>query len=240
MGAELGVNVDHVATVRQARGVNYPDPLRAALAAEEAGADQITVHLRMDRRHIQDQDLERLNSAVRTRLNVEMAATDEMMAIALSLRPHQVTLVPEREGEITTEGGLDLRDAGTLAAVTRAVSALREAGIRAAIFADPDPDQVQAVVQSGATVIELNTAAYAEAGSEQTISLELQRVEIAAEHAHAAGLYVAAGHGLHFENVQPLTRCGLIQEYNIGHALVAEAIFDGLASVVREMKVLIS
>jgi len=240
VGAELGVNVDHVATVRQARGVTYPDPVRAAAAAEDAGADQITVHIRMDRRHIQEQDLIDLSHSVRTRLNVEMAATDEMMAIALRLRPHQVTLVPEREGEVTTEGGLDLRDTPTRDSVASAVAALQEAGIRAAIFADPDPDQVEAVAASGAQVIELNTAAYAEAESEEAVLRELGRVESAAASAANAGLYVAAGHGLHYQNVEPLTRCGLIREFNIGHSLVAQAIFDGLSTAVRNMKVLIS
>lgn len=240
MGAELGVNVDHVATVRQARGVTYPDPVRAAAAAEDAGADQITVHIRMDRRHIQEQDLIDLSHSVRTRLNVEMAATDEMMAIALRLRPHQVTLVPEREGEVTTEGGLDLRDTPTRDSVASAVAALQEAGIRAAIFADPDPDQVEAVAASGAQVIELNTAAYAEAEGEEAVLRELGRVESAAASAADAGLYVAAGHGLHYQNVERLTRCGLIREFNIGHSLVAQAIFDGLSTAVRNMKVLIS
>ena len=236
MAARLGVNIDHVATVRQARGVDYPDPVAAAAIAEMAGADQITVHIRMDRRHIQERDIELLGKTVQTRLNVEMAATDEMMAIARELRPDQVTLVPEREGEVTTEGGLDLKQPVIAEEVAAATLALTELGIQVAIFADPELEQVDGVVRAGAGVIELNTAAYADAGSPAAASSELRRIEAAARRSSEAGLFVAAGHGLHFHNIQPLVALGLVAEYNIGHSLVARAIFSGLGEAVRDMK----
>lgn len=240
MTVKLGVNIDHVATVRQARGVSYPDPVEAARVAEASGADQITVHIRMDRRHIQDTDLYALKESVTTRLNVEMAASNEMMEIASRLRPAQVTLVPERPGEITTEGGLDLSVVETFAEVEAAVSTLRDLGVRVAIFADPDTTQVDAVVGVGAPIIEFNTAAYAEAAEASVRAGQLERLASAAQHAKGRGLFVAAGHGLHFENVQALVRLGLFSEFNIGHSLVARSIFSGLGAAVHDMKTLLS
>lgn len=237
--AKLGVNIDHVATVRQARGATYPDPVPAASLAEMAGADQITCHLRMDRRHISDRDLRVLHEVVQTRLNVELAPTTEMLDIALEIRPHQITLVPEREGEVTTEGGLDLRQDATREAVADAVRRLQAAGIDAAVFADPDLDQVQLTAASGAETIEFNTAAYAEARTLEDIDREVARIESAAQAAAAAGLYVAAGHGLHYHNVSTLVDLDLIDEYNIGHALIARALFTGIDEAVRDMKALV-
>ncbi len=240
MTVKLGVNIDHVATVRQARGVSYPDPVEAARVAEASGADQITVHIRMDRRHIQDTDLFALKEAVATHLNVEMAASEEMMNIAGRLRPAQVTLVPERPGEITTEGGLDLSISETFIEVETAVSTLRDLGIKVAIFADPDSQQVDAVVAVGASIVEFNTAAYAEADNLSDRTNQLERLAAAARHAKGSGLFVAAGHGLHFENVQALVRLGLFSEFNIGHSLIARSIFSGLGAAVHDMKTLLS
>lgn len=237
--ADLGVNIDHVATVREARRVNYPDPVPAASVAEMAGADQITCHIRMDRRHINERDIELLSATVQTRLNVEMAATSEMVEIARRLRPHQVTLVPEREGEVTTEGGLDLTDPSALAAVRTAVESLRESGIRVGIFTDPTEAQVRGTAELGVGTIELNTAAYAEATS-TTFAAELARIERAASLSAELGLFVAAGHGLHYHNVQALTALGLVHEYNIGHAIIARAVFSGLHAAVRDMKALLA
>ncbi len=240
MTSALGVNIDHVATVRQARGVSYPDPVEAAKVAEASGADQITVHLRMDRRHIQDADLYALKAAVSTRLNVEMACTEEMMKIAEELCPEQVTLVPERPGEITTEGGLDLRTPEAFADAARSVARLQSLGVEVAIFADPDAVQVDAIVSLGATIVEFNTAAYAEANVPAECASQLSRLESAALYAKSKGLFVAAGHGLHFENVQALVELDLFREFNIGHSLIARSIFAGLSSAVREMKTLVS
>jgi pyridoxine 5-phosphate synthase len=237
--ADLGVNIDHIATLRQARGVSYPDPVFAASIAEMAGADQITCHLRCDRRHIQDRDLEVLMATVQTRLNVEMATDEEMLALAERLRPHQVTLVPERPNEVTTEGGLDMTLSGVLDEVRSAVARLKQAGVRCAIFADPDVVQVDATVAVGAGTIELNTAAYADAPDAQTRERELRRIERAARKAAKAGLFVAAGHGLHYHNVQALADLEVIEEYNIGHAIVARAVFSGLEDAVRDMKALL-
>ena len=239
MSPDLGVNIDHVATVRQARQADYPDPVIAASIAEMAGADQITCHLRMDRRHVQERDLEILTRTVQTRLNVEMATTRSMLDIAVRIAPHQVTLVPERPGEVTTEGGLDLTRAQTFAEVTAAVEQLRQASIRVAIFADPDPAQVKASVRCGAVAVELNTAAYAEAKNDQDRARELERIELAGKEVAAAGLFLAAGHGLHYHNVQPLVALDLIEEYNIGHAIIARAVFGGLDAAVRDMKTLL-
>lgn len=239
MSAELGVNIDHVATVRQARQVAYPDPVPAASIAEMAGADQITTHIRLDRRHIQERDLELLVATVQTRLNVEMAVEEEMLAIAERIRPHQITLVPERPEEVTTEGGLDLTRPGILKSVDAAMPRLRELGCTVAIFADPDLAQVEGTVDCGAGAIEFNTAAYAEARTESQKRLELERLRRCAEAAREAGLYVAAGHGLHYHNVRALVELDLIEEFNIGHALIARAIFDGLAAAVRDMKALL-
>ena len=239
MPADLGVNIDHVATVRQARRVSYPDPTAAAAIAEMAGADQITCHIRMDRRHIQERDLEILIRTVQTRLNLELAATEEMLAIASAIRPHQVTLVPERAGEVTTEGGLDLSLQATRDAVTAAVGQLQDLGIRVATFVDPSPEQVAASHACGVRTVELNTAAYSEAVSDSQRESELGRIELSARAALDRDLFVAAGHGLHYHNIQSLTALGLIAEYNIGHAIVARAVFSGLAAAVRDMKALL-
>jgi len=229
----LGVNVDHVATLRQARGTDYPDPVQAALLAEKAGADSITLHLREDRRHIQDHDLHRLKAVMQTHINFEMAVTDEMVAIACELRPSDCCLVPEKREELTTEGGLDV--AGQLEKVAAACRKLADAQIRVSLFIDPDPGQLDAAVQVGAPVVELHTGAYAEASeSEQTD--ELERIRQAASYGHSKGLVVNAGHGLHYENVGPIASLPEVVELNIGHAIIARAVFDGLGNAVSEMK----
>jgi len=230
---QLGVNIDHVATVRQARGTDYPDPVEAALLAEKAGADSITLHLREDRRHIQDDDLERLQAAMQTHMNLEMAVTDEMLAIAAGIRPQDCCLVPEKREELTTEGGLDV--AGQLDKVTRACANLAANGIRVSLFIDPEPRQLDAAVASGAPVVELHTGAYADAdaGAQQA---ELQRIIDAAAYGQQIGLTVHAGHGLHYENVKPVAEIPEIVELNIGHAIVARAIFEGFTEAVRDMK----
>ncbi|MGI9203002.1 MAG: pyridoxine 5'-phosphate synthase [Woeseiaceae bacterium] len=229
----LGVNVDHVATLRQARGTDYPDPVQAALLAEEAGADSITLHLREDRRHIQDHDLNRLKAAMQTHINFEMAVTDEMVAIACALEPSDCCLVPEKREELTTEGGLDV--AGQLQKVGAACQRLADAGIRVSLFVDPDTQQLDAAVQVGAPVVELHTGAYAEAqGAVQRN--ELERIKQAASYGHSKGLIVNAGHGIHYENVGAIAAIPEIIELNIGHAIVARAVFDGFHSAVSEMK----
>jgi pyridoxine 5-phosphate synthase len=229
----LGVNIDHVATVRQARGTDYPDPVKAALLAEAAGADSITLHLREDRRHIQDDDLDRLKAAMQTHMNLEMAVTDEMLAIAAGIRPQDCCLVPEKREELTTEGGLDV--AGQLDKVAAACSQLAGSGIRVSLFIDPDPRQLDAAVTAGAPVVELHTGAYADAdpGAQDA---ELQRIVEAAAYGRQIGLTVHAGHGLHYENVKPVAEIPEIVELNIGHAIVARAVFDGFSEAVREMK----
>jgi pyridoxine 5-phosphate synthase len=229
----LGVNIDHVATVRQARGTDYPDPVEAALLAEKAGADSITLHLREDRRHIQDDDLERLQAVMQTHMNLEMAVTDEMLAIAAGIRPQDCCLVPEKREELTTEGGLDV--AGQLDKVTRACANLAANGIRVSLFIDPEPRQLDAAVASGAPVVELHTGAYADAdaGAQQA---ELQRIIDAAAYGQQIGLTVHAGHGLHYENVKPVAEIPEIVELNIGHAIVSRAIFEGFTEAVRVMK----
>jgi pyridoxine 5-phosphate synthase len=229
----LGVNVDHVATLRQARGTTYPDPLFAALIAEQAGADSITIHLREDRRHIQDRDVRMCKDALQTRLNLEMAATEEMVRIALEVRPPDVCLVPEKRTEVTTEGGLDV--IGQQDLLKGICSRLKEAGIRVSLFIDPEPAQLEAAVRVGAPVVELHTGAYAEALGEQQ-ARELKRIEVAARHAAKLGLTVHAGHGLHYHNVQPIAVIPEIVELNIGHAIVAHAVIHGLAPAVSEMK----
>ena len=239
MSAKLGVNIDHVATVRQARGTSYPDPVAAAAIAEMAGADQITVHIRMDRRHIQERDLEVLRRTVQTRLNVEMAPTEEMLGLAEEILPDTVTLVPEREGEVTTEGGLDLTVHAVRAEVVEAIGRLRAARIHPAVFIDPDPAQVESALDVGAATIELNTAAYADAASDAARESELARIERSARVAADAGLYVAAGHGLHYHNIEDLVALDVVSEFNIGHALIARALFSGIEAAVAEMKVLL-
>jgi pyridoxine 5-phosphate synthase len=227
------VNIDHVATVRQARGTDYPDPVEAAVMAEKAGADSITLHLREDRRHIQDHDLERLKAVMQTHMNLEMAVTDEMLAIASRIRPQDGCLVPEKREELTTEGGLDV--AGQLDKVTRACAALSADGIRVSLFIDPDRRQLDAAVQAGAPVVELHTGTYADAqGAAQ--GAELRRIVDAAAYGKQIGLTVHAGHGLHYENVKPVAVLPEIVELNIGHAIVARAMFDGFTVAVSEMK----
>ena len=229
----LGVNVDHVATLRQARGTSYPDPVEAALLAENAGADSITLHLREDRRHIQDHDLSRLRDAMRTHMNLEMAVTAEMLGIAGDLRPQDCCLVPEKREELTTEGGLDV--AGQLDKVASACERLATSGIRVSLFIDPDRRQLDAAREIGAPVVELHTGAYADAdGPEQ--QAELKRVVEAAAYGADIGLTVHAGHGLHYENVTAIAEISQIVELNIGHAIVARAVFDGFPSAVSEMK----
>ena len=230
----LGVNIDHVATIRQARRTRYPDPVYAALMAEQAGADSITLHLREDRRHIQDRDLRAMKDVLQTRMNLEMAVTDEMIDIALDVRPRDVCLVPERREELTTEGGLDV--AGQLERVRAAVARLAAAGIRVSLFIDPEASQLEAAVAAGAPVVELHTGAYADGADETVRRAELRRVEAAAHHGAGLGLDVNAGHGLNYHNVQPIARIVEIAELNIGHAIVARAIFDGLSTAVIEMK----
>jgi pyridoxine 5-phosphate synthase len=229
----LGVNIDHVATLRQARRSAYPDPLYAALLAEQSGADSITLHLREDRRHIQDHDVERMRHTLQTRMNLEMAATPEMIGIASRVKPADVCLVPEKRTEVTTEGGLDV--AGNVPALRAACAALRAAGIRVSLFIDPEPKQLEAAVACGAPVVELHTGAYAEADGESR-ARELQRIARAAEAGDALGLVVNAGHGLHYHNVQPVAAIRQIVELNIGHSIVSRAVFGGLAEAVREMK----
>jgi len=231
----LGVNVDHVATLRQARGTRYPDPVTAALIAEQAGADSITVHLREDRRHIQTRDVEVLLRTVQTRVNLEIAVTESMLEFAVRLRPSDCCLVPEKREELTTEGGLDV--AGQVPRIAAACRRLAEHGIRVSLFIDPDPAQIDASAATGAPVVELHTGAYAEAQG-AVAAKELERIRVGAARADAAGLTVHAGHGLHYHNVQPVAAIATIVELNIGHAVVAQALLDGMASAVTKMKAL--
>jgi pyridoxine 5-phosphate synthase len=228
----LGVNIDHVATIRQARGASYPSVLEAARVAEDAGADAITVHLREDRRHIQDQEVKALCKQVRTRVNLEMAVTDEMLAIAEFNRPADVCLVPEKREELTTEGGLDVL--GHFDNVKYACQRLGAAGIRVSVFIDPDIEQLDAAMGCGAPVVELHTGSYADA-DQVDVESEYQRIVSAAEHGDAIGLQVNAGHGLHYKNVKPIARIPQLIELNIGHSIVAQALFVGLDKAVREM-----
>jgi pyridoxine 5-phosphate synthase len=229
----LGVNIDHVATIRQARGASYPSVLEAARIAEDAGADAITVHLREDRRHIQDDEVVALCKQVRTRVNLEMAVTDEMLAIAGHNRPADVCLVPEKREELTTEGGLDVL--AHFAAVKYACAYLANVGIRVSLFIDPDIRQLDAAVACGAPVVELHTGSYAEAGAADLES-EYQRLVRAAQHGDRIGLHVNAGHGLHYQNVQRIVQIPELVELNIGHSIVARALFVGLEQAVREMR----
>lgn len=231
---ELGVNIDHVATLRQARGTTYPDPLRAARLAEQAGADAITLHLREDRRHIQDHDVEKLRDQLATRMNLEAAITPEMIAFACRIKPQDVCLVPEKREELTTEGGLDV--VKYFAQVRTACERLAAAGCRVSLFIDPEPAQLEAAVAVGAPVVELHTGRYADATDAAMQNEELQRIVTAAGQGAALGLKVNAGHGLHFGNVDAIARIPQIHELNIGHALVAEALFMGWENAVREMK----
>jgi len=233
----LGVNIDHVATLRQVRRASYPDPLLAALVAEHAGADSITLHLREDRRHIQDHDVERMRASLQTRMNLEMAATDAMIEIARRVRPQDACLVPERREEVTTVGGLYV--AGQVARIRECCVALRETGSRVSLFIDPEPKQLEAAFEAGAPVVELHTGAYADSSGERQ-ALELMRLVEAARFGSRIGLTVHAGHGLHYHNVQPVAAIAEIVELNIGHAIVARAVVDGLAAAVREMKSLMT
>jgi pyridoxine 5-phosphate synthase len=230
----LGVNIDHVATLRQARRSPYPEPVQAALIAEQAGADGITAHLREDRRHIQDRDIFLLKDMLHTRLNMEMAVTDEMLTIALKVKPQACCLVPEKRAELTTEGGLDV--ASNNARVTEACGELLNAGIEVSLFIDPDPAQIDAAVKAGAPVVELHTGSYADARDRQQRSEELKRLQQAATYAHSAVLQVNAGHGLNNYNVEAICRIPEIAELNIGHAIIAQALISGLAQAVADMK----
>jgi pyridoxine 5-phosphate synthase len=232
-GIALGVNIDHVATLRQARRARYPDPLHAALLAEEAGADSITLHLREDRRHIQDRDVTLMREALQTRMNLEMAVTDEMVRIALKVLPQDCCLVPESRQEVTTEGGLDVLGQG--ARLADAVQALGGAGIRVSLFIDPDPAQIEATQRAGAPVIELHTGAYADSTGAAR-AREFERLCAAAKFAARLGLIVNAGHGLNYHNVEPIAAIAEIVELNIGHSIIARAIVDGLPKAVRDMK----
>ncbi len=229
----LGVNIDHVATLRQARGTSYPRPVDAVPIAERAGADSITVHLREDRRHIQDADLAAIAAVMRTHMNLETAVTEEMLEIACELGPSDVCLVPEKREELTTEGGLDV--AGQLDKVGSACERLAAAGIRVSLFIDPDSAQLDAAVAAGAPVVELHTGAYAEVEGDKQAA-ELQRVVAAAEYGHGKGLIINAGHGLHYSNVAAIAAIPEIVELNIGHSIVSRAVFDGMDAAVSEMK----
>jgi len=230
----LGVNIDHVATLRQARGTLYPEPIQAALVAEQAGADGITAHLREDRRHIQDRDIYLLKDLLHTRLNLEMAVTDEMLGIAVKVRPFACCLVPEKRAELTTEGGLDV--AGNLPRLQQACGQLAAAGIEVSLFIDPDETQIDAAIKAGAPVVELHTGCYAEASNLQQQVQELARIRRAVAYAHSAGLQVNAGHGLNFYNVEAICAIPNVVELNIGHALIAQAVFSGLAKAVSDLK----
>jgi pyridoxine 5-phosphate synthase len=232
----LGVNVDHVATVRQARGTKYPSVLESACLAERAGADSITIHLREDRRHIQDADVQALIKGCATRINLEMAVTKEMLDIAQLHRPADVCLVPEKRAELTTEGGLDV--VAQRSKISSAVHMLQQAGIRVSLFIDPDPDQLHAAYATGAQVVELQTGRFADAGGHAQQE-ELMRLRRACELGHELGLQINAGHGLHYQNVVPVAQLPFMTELNIGHAIVARAIFVGLETAVKEMKSLI-
>ena len=234
---DLGVNIDHVATVRNARGTVYPDPLKAALLAEEAGADVITLHLREDRRHIKDADVRAIRPRLATRMNLECAVTAEMLDIACDIRPQDVCLVPEKREEVTTEGGLDVRR--YYAQVQAAIRQLQAEGIRVSLFIDPEEDQIRAAAELGAPVIELHTGRYAEASAVE-LARELERIRQGVEIGLARGLQVNAGHGLHYTNVQAIAAIPGIAELNIGHAIVAQAVFDGWQKAVRDMKAIMT
>jgi pyridoxine 5-phosphate synthase len=230
----LGVNIDHVCTIRQARGTRYPEPIQAALVAEQAGADLITLHLREDRRHIQDRDVELLRDILVTRMNLEMAATPEMGRIAARLRPPDCCLVPERRAELTTEGGLDV--AGHQAALTDFCAMLAEAGVRVSLFIDADPAQIEAARAVGAPVVEIHTGRYADAQTSEARALEFERIRRGVVLGLELGLQINAGHGLDYHNVKAIAAIPGVRELNIGHSIVARAIFSGLDQAVRDMK----
>jgi pyridoxine 5-phosphate synthase len=230
----LGVNIDHVATLRQARGTRYPDPVQAAIESEQAGADSITLHLREDRRHIQDRDVEMLKHILQTRMNLEMAVTEEMLGIATRIQPSDCCLVPERREELTTEGGLDV--VAQKARLHDACQRLADAGVCVSLFIDADPRQVEASKEVGAPCIEIHTGHFADALTSVEQETELKKICDAVALGDSIGLQVNAGHGLHYHNVQAIAALPLVRELNIGHAIVARAIFTGLAEAVREMK----
>ncbi|MGR9117649.1 MAG: pyridoxine 5'-phosphate synthase [Gammaproteobacteria bacterium] len=230
----LGVNIDHVATLRQARGTRYPEPVQAALIAEQAGADGITAHLREDRRHIQDRDIYLLKDMLHTRLNLEMAVTDEMVDIAVQVKPSACCLVPEKRAELTTEGGLDV--AANAERMRRVCDRLGAADIEVSLFIDPEEAQIDAAVKAGAPVVELHTGRYADAEGLMQQAEEYERIRQAAAYAHASGLQVNAGHGLNFHNVEAICKIPAMVELNIGHSLIAQAVFSGLSESVAEMK----
>ena len=234
---KLGLNIDHVATLRQVRGTRYPNVLQAALTGEAAGADAITLHLREDRRHIQDRDVEILRDMLQTRMNLESAITDEMLAFALRIKPHDVCFVPERREELTTEGGLDVLR--YFEQVKSACQQCAEAGIRVSLFIDPDKHQLDAARAAGAPVVEIHTGKYADASSVPEQAKELARIQHAVAHGDALGLQVNAGHGLNYHNVQPIVAIPKVCELNIGHAIISEALFIGLDQAVRKMKALL-
>ena len=233
----LGVNIDHIATLRQARGTRYPDPIEAAFIAEQAGADGITLHLREDRRHIQDRDLFMLKETIQTRINFEMAVTAEMIAIAEQIKPRYCCLVPEKREELTTEGGLDVIQ--NLTAISAACERLARSDIEVSLFIDPDFNQINAAVTSGAPLIEVHTGRYADAETPAEAQQELERIQQAVEYANQKGLIVNAGHGLHYHNVAAIAAIPGIYELNIGHAIIARAVLTGLDEAVRQMKSLI-
>lgn len=237
MAALLGVNIDHVATLRQARGTTYPDPVNAALICEQAGAEGITLHLREDRRHIQDDDVRRMRPVLTTHMNLEMAVTDEMVAFAKEIQPHHVCFVPEKRQEVTTEGGLDV--VGHFEDVKKATQELTAIGCNVSLFIDADFAQIDAVVACGAPTIELHTGAYADAATPEAQQVELERIIKGAEYAASKGLVVNAGHGLNLDNVTPIAAIPQIHELNIGHSIIADAVFVGLAQAVQQMKAVI-
>jgi pyridoxine 5-phosphate synthase len=232
----LGVNIDHVATLRQSRGTRYPEPVQAALLAEQAGADSITLHLREDRRHIQTRDVELFKEVLQTRMNLEMAVTEEMLSYAEVIKPEDCCLVPERREELTTEGGLDV--AGQMLRLKEACSRLADREIRVSLFIDADKKQIEAAVECGAPVIEIHTGHFADAKSQYEKDKEYQRIIEAVEYADNLGLHVNAGHGLHYHNVKEIAMIQQIRELNIGHAIIARSIFTGLDAAVKEMKYL--
>ena len=235
--ARLAVNVDHVATVRQARGITIPDPVEAAVLAELGGAHGIVVHLREDRRHIQDRDVRMLRDMVKTKLNLEMAATPDMIEAACTIRPDVATLVPEKRQELTTEGGLDVK--GNAAQIEKATGALRASGILVSAFVDADVSQIKAAIDAGVNIVEIHTGHYADAADEVTRAIELDKIVKAAQFASKGGLRVSAGHGLNYVNVRPVAAIREIEEMSIGHSLIARAIMVGMVAAVREMLALI-
>jgi pyridoxine 5-phosphate synthase len=234
MSIYLGVNIDHIATLRQARGTRYPDPVQAAIEAEQAGADSITVHLREDRRHIQERDVAMLADILQTKMNLEMAVTDEMLAMAEKYHPADCCLVPEKREELTTEGGLDV--AGQFDRIKQACDRLARANVRVSLFIDPDISQIEAALACGAPVVELHTGRYADAETDGEMARELAIISEAAEQAHARGLQVNAGHGLNYHNTQAIATIPQLVELNIGHAIVARSVFTGFKDAVRDMK----